>query len=471
MSAGAETVTSIRLPGRYGALLAAALCLQIPMTARAEMPCTASEGISAGHFVLYPSVTFEYTDDDNIFYRSEETPASSVIGSGIFVMRPRLMVDLPIGTGKVRWAYSPVYRKYQSDSFRQSNRLSHFFDLEASRSGPVLSVRATDRLVRGTLELQEVDQGGEVVFGVTPFTTHSPELEFTVKAGARSGLSLLPRYSTVRFDEQGQAAFFNYRRKEIEGRFNHAISEPTQLYAYYAIDRTDQEREQIIFGDVSLEAKTFGVGLRRTVNKEVVTSVSAGYKSIHFRGGSGSDFAGPVLDANTTWQVGDATQISLTAGRQAYQSFFVNNNYYIDTEANLRLLQQIGQKTFLEVQVGQQNNAYADFLDISVTPDTAPGLDCNSTTPDPMGNPVCVGDGRIDSYEAFAPSVGRRRRDQVGRVVFGIGWQPVRSLRLFIGYNGERRRSNIEQLSSGQVFDPFDYSVNRIVFRIEAGWL
>ena len=441
------------------------------MAARAETPTPVSEGLSVGHFVLHPSIAFEYTDDDNIFYRNAEMPGGSVTGSGIFVMRPRLLVDLPIGTGRVRWSYSPVYRNYRSDRYQQSNRFSHFFDLEASRSGPVLSVRAVDRLVRGTLELQEVDQGGEIVFGVTPFTTHSPELEFTVKAGARSGLSILPRYSAVSFDEQGQAAFFNYRRKEIEGRFSHALSEPTQIYAYYTIDRTDQEREQIIFGDVSLEAKTFGLGLRRTVNQEVVTSVSAGYRMIHFHGGSGSDFAGPVLDANATWQLSDSTQLSLSAGRQAYQSFFVNNNYYVDTGANFRFLQQIGQKTYLEIQANHQSNSYADFLDISVTPDTAPGLDCNSTTPDPLGNPVCVGDGRIDSYEAFAPSVGRRRRDKLDRVGFGIGWQPVRSLRLFIGYNGERRQSNIEQLSSGQVFDPFDYSVNRIVFRIEAGWL
>ena len=44
-------------------------------------------------------------------------------------------------------------------------------------------------------------------------------------------------------------------------------------------------------------------------------------------------------------------------------------------------------------------------------------------------------------------------------------------MRVFIGYNGERRESNIEQLMPGGVFDPYDYSVNRIVFRIEAGWL
>jgi hypothetical protein len=198
--------------------------------------------------------------------------------------------------------------------------------------------------------------------------------------------------------------------------------------------------------------------LRRTINQEVVTSISAGYKSINFRGGSRSDFAGPILAANATWQLGDAAQLSLSLGHQAYQSFFVNNNYYLDSGANIRLLYQFGYNTYLDVSLGHLSNAYADPLDISVTPDTPPDLDRD-------------GNGRIDNYEPLPPSVGRRRRDGVDRLTVGVGFQPLRTLRLFIGYNGERRASNIEQLTSGGVFDPFDYSVNRIVFRIEAGWL
>lgn len=473
------TFPSLRL--RPGALLlaAAALWLQVPSAARGQVFRTVGEGLNAGHFVLYPSIALEYTHDGNVFYRSEDTPGESITRSGIYVLRPRLLVDLPIGSGRVRWVYSPVYRDYTNRSFRQTKRFSHFLDFEATRSGPVLSVRAADHLVLGTIELQEVDRGGEAVFGLVPFTTHSPELEVTLKAGARNGLSLLPRYSAVRFMERGAAAFFSYRRKEIEARFNHALSEPTLLYGYYTFDRTDQEREQIFFGDVSLDARTIGVGLRRTLNQEVATSIAAGYKSIRFRGGSKSDFAGPVLDGHATWQLSDAALLDVSVGRQAYQSFFVNNNYYIDVEARIRLMHQLGYSAYWDASVGYLNNAYADPLDISVTPATPPGLDCNPTLDPPNCDPnsdpncklICVPNGKIDAFESLAPSVGRRRHDRVYRLQVGAGWQLARTLRVFIGYNGERRLSNIEQSAPGGVFDPFDYSVNRVFFRIEAGWL
>lgn len=439
-------------------LAAAALWLQVPIAARGQTFRTTSEGLNAGHFVLYPSMALEYTQDGNVFYRNQDRPGESIIQSGIYVLRPRILVDLPIGAGRVRWVYSPVYRAYTSEMFRETKRFSHFLDIEATRSGPVVSVRATEHLVRGTIELQEVDRGGEAIFGLVPFTTHSPELEVTVKAGARNGLSLLPRYSAVRFEEKGSTAFFSYRRKEIEARFSRALSEPTALYAYYTLDKTDQEREQILFGDVSLDARTIGVGLRRTLNQEVLTSIAAGYKSIDFRGGSKTDFTGPVLDARATWHIGDDTLLDVSVGRQAYQSFFVNNNYYIDGEARFHLLHQVGQSVYWDVSLAYLNNVYADPLDISVTAATPPELDGD-------------GDGRIDGYEVLAPSVGRRRRDNVYRLQVGAGWQPVRTLRVFIGYNGERRSSNIEQSFAGGVFEPFDYSVNRIFFRIEAGWL
>jgi hypothetical protein len=455
---------------RVPTLASAALLLLMTGAAQAQTFGTTTEGLNAGHFVFYPSISMEYTQDGNIFYRTGEA-GQTVTRSGIYVVRPRVLVDLPIGTSRVRWVYSPVFRAYTNESFEQTKRFSHFFDLEATRSGPVLSIRATDHLVRGTVELQEVDRGGEVVFGLVPFTTHSPELELTVKAGARNGLSILPRYSSVSFQDQGEAAFFSYRRKEVEARFSRALSEPTTLYGSYTVDRTDQEREQVFFGDVSLDARTVGVGLRRKLNEQVVTSVTGGYKTITFKGGSKSNFAGPVLDGHTTWRLDDATLLELTLMRQAYQSFYVNNNYYLDQEARIRVMRQLGHSLFLDASVASLNNVYADPLDISVTPETPSDLDCNTKTVDANGDTICVGDGRIDSYEPLAPSVGRRRRDRVYRLQIGAGWQVLRTLRFFIGYNGERRSSNMEEISSSGLFDPFDYSVNRVFFRIEAGWL
>ena len=364
------------------------------------------------------------------------------------------------------------YRDYASKSFDQTRRISHFFDFEATHVGPVLNLRASDHLVLGTVELQEVDRGGEAVFGTTPFRSYTTEGEVTLNVGARNGIALLPLYSAVTFDDSKSASFLGYSRKQVELRFQHTVSLPSLLYAFYSFDDTHQQREQVLFGRVSYGARTAGVGLRRSLNQEVVTSLNAGYKVIDFKGGSRSNFTGPVFDASATWQLGDATVQAMAAGHQAYQSFYVNNNYYVDTELRLHLTHQIGHNVFWDSSIAFTNNHYADKLDISVTPETPPSQDCNPMVPDP-GNPgqlVCGGDGRIDVYESLEPSVGRRRRDHVYHAEIGAGWQISRTLRLFIGYNSDRRRSNVEQVVSGETIDPFDYSVNRILFRVEAGW-
>jgi len=431
-----------------------------------------SEGLQAGHFVLYPSISFEYKDDDNVFYASRELPRNQIVQSRVLAVQSRILMDLPVGSTRIRWVYAPMYRNYSSKAFAQTRPISHFFDFEALRVGPVVTLRAADHFVRDTVDLRQTDQGGETV-GVVPFTTHTPELGVTVGMGARSAIAFAPRYTSVTFDERGSTSLLGYRRKELEVRLEHAVSPPGRVYAFYALDDTRQQREQIVFGDVSLDARTLGLGLRRTINEEVVTYLNAGYKTIDFKGGSNSDFKGPVLDANATWQLGDVTVLNLSTGHQAYQSFYVNNNYYVATELRLRLTRQVGRTVFWDTSVYFTNNHYADPLDISDTPDTAPEQDCNTTVPDP-GNPgqtLCVGDGRIDAYEALQPSVGRRRRDHVYHAEVGAGWQIARTLRLFIGYNYERRSSNIDEGSGGGIIDPFDYRIHRVLFRFEAGWM
>src|SRR2546425_1227245 len=388
------------------------------------------------------------------------------------VIKPRILMDLPIAASRIRWVYSPLYRDYTNKAFPPTRRFSHFFDFEAMRTGPFVTLRVADRFVKDTVQLREADRGGEV-FGVVPFTSHSPELEATLGLGARSGISLIPRYTAVSYQERESISFFGYRKKEVEMRFLHSVSPASQIYAFYSLGDTNQERRGIIFGDVSLEARTEGVGIRRVLSQDVVTYLKAGYKTIHFKGGANSDFAGPVLDANATWQLGDATVLNLSAAHQAYQSFFVNNNYYVDTELSLQLTRQIGHSVFWNGLIAFTNNHYADPLDISVTSATPRDQDCDPEVPDPAnpGEFLCGGDGRIDAFESLQPSVGRRRRDHVFRVEIGAGWQLARAVRLFIGYNSDRRTSNIEQVFSAGNADPFDYRINRVVFRIEAGWM
>ncbi len=404
---------------------------------------TRDEGIAAGRFLIYPSIRFEFTQNSNISYVSDDLPRSEIVGSGVYVVRPRILVDLPIGETRIRWIYSPQYRGYTTNRITQPDPLSHFFDLEVtSPIGPSLEVVVRDHLVRGTIELREVDAGGELVYGLVPFITHDPSLELDFEFNPRHGVSLIPRYSSVRFDQPGEAAFFSYSTRGLEGRYNYRLTEASVLYGYYGYDGTDQRRDQLLIDDVTVTSRSFGVGLRRTINDLVVTEFAGAYEKMQFAGGLGRDYVGPVLTANAEVELNELAVLNVSVGRRAYQSFFANNSYYLSTEASVRLIQQLGRSIFWQISARYEENTYPDRLKI------------------------------LPGFDSLRPSEGVRRRDKSFEADVGAGFKLRQALRLFIGYNFDRRGSNIVQdANPGGMIDPFKYQVNRIIFRVEAGWL
>jgi len=175
-----RAVSRIRVAVCFGVVIS----LLSAAAARAQAFRTASDGLNVGHFLLYPSISIEYTHDANITFESRELPGAEILASGVMLIKPRILMDLPIAASRIRWVYSPLYRDYTNKGFPQTRRFSHFFDFEATHVGPVLNLRASDHLVLGTVELQEVDRGGEAVFGTTPFRSYTTEGEVTLNVGA-----------------------------------------------------------------------------------------------------------------------------------------------------------------------------------------------------------------------------------------------------------------------------------------------
>ena len=177
-----------------------------------------------------------------------------------------------------------------------------------------------------------------------------------------------------------------------------------------------------------IQAHALGLGVTRTVNESVVTQMSAGYETMDFEGGPGSNFSGPVVDASANWLVSDGVRVEFGIVRRPYPSVYLSNNYYVDEESRGRLTFQIGPSTYADVGVGELRNVYA-------------------------------------------PQSGPRRRDRLIRLELGVGHQFLRTLRGYIGATSENRRSNLEQTILGEEVDPFHIRVNRLLFRLEAGWM
>jgi len=396
-------------------------------TSPAQTYQTSSEGLTVGHFLVYPSVSFEYTQDSNIFFTSAADPTTRPTSTGIAVVRPRILVDLPLRDDRIRWVYAPFYRDYMSQSFTGSNRLNHAFDLEGRfRTHRAITLGLRDHFVRGTVSLQEQNSGTGQSFGLGRFSEHNPALEIGVNLGARQGISLIPSYSRSSFSGISDSIQYTYTARKLESRYNYKLSEPATLYGYYSFEADIQA--QAVIQDVRIHARALGLGITRTVNEAVVTQMSAGYQTMDFEEGTGPNFSGPVVDASANWLVSDGARVEFGILRRPYSSVYLDSNYYVDDEARVRLTFQIGASTYADAGVGDLRNVYA-------------------------------------------PASGPRRQDRLIRLEVGVGHQFLRTLRGYIGATSENRRSNVEQTLGGEDVDPFRIRVNRLLFRLEAGWM
>jgi len=442
---------------------------------------TTSPGLNVGRFLIYPSLSVDLMQDSNVRYASEELPSAGDLGSGEIMVRPRVLVDLPIGQGRVRWVYAPLYRNYTSNTFKLPRRLSHNFDLEAGfKVGSAVRLLLRDHYVRGVLELEEVDRGGELAFGLTPFTSQEPSLQLDVDLGARQGISVLPRFDRVQFNDTPDAALLSFNRDQLEGRYNVRLSPTDVLYGFYASESSNQRRGSAVFADLTMSGESFGLGATRTLNELVTMSMSWGYKRFNFKGGDAEDFAGAVTDVNASLQLSDRSSLALLAGRQPFESFFLDNSFYLDNQLGFQFLQQVGVNAYWSAGATVRSNVYSGRVNLSVRPDTPATEDCNhdgvldgsdcdqNNVIDSLQSLYCVqrSDGSLD-----CPSQGTRRRDRVLHFEVGAGYRLRRNLRVFIGYNADRRRSNVEQVNDGVFYDPNDYNIHRVFFRVEMGWL
>lgn len=399
------------------------------------------EGVTVGHFILHPTMAYEYTYDDNVLFTGTEAPGSEPIASGIIVARLRFLADLPVRDSRIRFVYAPFYRRYTSDRFKPEDWLNHVFNMEATfhQSGPI-TVSFRDAYVHGTVSLEQQVERNGLSFGLGHYSSHSPSLEFGLSLGTRHGFSLLPSYTRSNFTGlaftgltgpgiipgAAQIVEYGYTTRRIEGRYNYKLTEPTTLYGYSAFEGTTQTLTGV--QDVDIQSRAIGLGLTRTINENLVTTLSAGYETLDFVGGIGPNFSGPVGEANIAWQVADVTRIDVGLLRKPFASIYADSNYYLATEGRARLTRQLGRSTYMDA-------------------------------------------GATLMEHQYFPLQGLGRRERLIRLEVGTGHQILKNLRAYFGLNYERRESNVLQLSATGGSDPFHYELHRILFRIEAGWL
>lgn len=405
-------------------------------------------GLAWGPAIVRPTLTFNYGYDSNIFYASNDLDVEEPLASREAQIQPGLRFDLPFGESYLQGSYSAMYRNYATDEYTPTSQWSHFFELDGHiRAGARAYVNLRDRFVRGSSELREVDPGGELTFGDLPFRTHTPTVEAGVDFGARQGASVVWNYSSSQYSETEGFAFAGYRGHGFQARYNYRMRPEASGYLYLGSDTMSQDRTE---GAIDYTGKSAGLGYTQTIGRTVTTQFSAGYQTIDATGSVDSTYHGPTMSGSASWTVGDATRLNLGFRRVPYQSFYLNNAYYLNRGFNLEVLHQVSLSGYWRVVAGLDQNAYSDDLDLT-------GLESF----------YC----RDDGNGLVCPSAGIKRRDKAWRAEVGFGANLSRVARWYLGYNWESRTSNIEAADTDGFGDPFAYDTNHFFFRIEVGWL
>jgi hypothetical protein len=443
-------------------MLCAVLCVFAGAPALAQQPPPLppdARGVPLGPVTMFPALATDYSYNDNVFYASQED-AAAIIPSGLYTLEPKFLFDLPVGQSDIRWTYGALLRHYSSAEYvtasgasrRDDN--SQRLDIDTSfHLGSSLRLNVFEHLLKGTQELRSVDPGGEAVFGTVPFLFNDAALELVWDVSGRSGFTLRPRYSSTHFSEQANAVFYDYATTGLEGRYNYRLSPETTLYLSYAQENTSQSRIGTgLFTDVTVDTQRAGVGLTRTVNRAVTARAYVGYARQDYTGGAASNFAGLTLDVGAGWLLTDVLRLDVSLRQEPYQSFYLNNNFYVNRLGDFHFTRQVGQKVLVRAGAGFEQNDYSDGLE--VTPDSQ-ALLCSANDPNDC------------------PSRGTVRRDHVFRYDAAVGWQVRPAMRWSVGYNHESRDSNVVHwlADPGTFYDPFDYRVGRFYVRLEMGWM
>lgn len=409
---------------------------------------TQGDGIAWGPATLRPTLILNLGYDDNIFYASDDLSTEPALGSREGQVQPGIRFDLPFGDSYLQGGYSALYRNYETPEYTPSSQWSHYFDLRGRiRAGARGYFNLQDRFVRGSEELREVDPGGELTFGDLPFRSHTPSIEAGIDFGLRQGASVVWNYKSSQYSEIEGQTFANYRGHSMQFRYNYRLGPEASAYLYYGADTMDQRRPE---GDLDFSGEAVGFGYTQSVGRAITAQFSGGYQVLDASGVLQSAYHGPTASGSATWRVGDATRFVLGARRLPYQSFFLNNAYYLNRTFDLEVLHQVGLTGYWRLRTAFEQNAYSEELDIS----GFEGFYCR----DDGGGLVC-------------PSAGVRRRDTGWRAEAGFGAQLSRVARWYLGYNWETRSSNLLAADTEGFGDPFAYEINRYFFRIEVGWL
>lgn len=390
-------------------------------------------GIPVGAFLFSPSLELIYENKDNIFLADKGDCVDDMMGKcsdSLYVVRPRLMLELPVAENYFRLVYIPQYRDYKNYPF--NDNWSHFVDFQAVVDSPSgFQLKLADRLVRGVLETNEYDAGHEVAYGAEPFMKDGATLDIGYAITETDYLGAEINYNVVRFDNP-TSLFYDYDTLEGGLAYRRNVGPLMNFFLGAGASRGNVDETQTD----SFRNFTGWYG-RGGIDGEIAANlsgkISLGYANQKFdkmTDGSRQEFSGLIADCRLTYGFAEGSSVELELSRSPYFSNFDTNAFYTADKIGLTLDMMLVGKLFGSLGGSWQQNDY--------------------------------------DQASSAPWEGKKRSDDLTRLSVGLGYHFTDYLSLRANYRYEDRNSNIDWVDAAHPGN--SYTANTFLVNLVVGY-
>lgn len=314
----------------------------------------ATRGIILGNFIFSPNVEFLYENKDNVYLTKTDEFEDQV-----YVIRPKLLFELPKEESYLRFSWIPQYRDFEETKLKEN--WTHFFNLEGRiKTLGGLELTAGDKyIMKGTLEVTEVDPGNELVFGLLPFDKNNLYFDMKYFFDSTNGFGLNSEYVDLSFDkpEVGwEKLWYNYKKTSFGATYQRYMNPLLRMAA--GINFTNYDPE-----DTAPFKKYNGIDYFLQFYGDFTPTVNAtlkfGYEDLDYDGAK--DYKDWNARADIFWNFQENKNFVISILRAGFPSNFSYAGSYTHNSINIVYNFKLSEKFFSALEAGFGKNDYNDF--------------------------------------------------------------------------------------------------------------
>jgi len=312
---------------------------------------TAKEGIILGKFVFSPSIEFIYENKDNVYLtRTNE------FEDQVYLLRPKLLFELPKEDSYLRFSWVPQYRDFQDIELKEN--WTHFFNIEGriNTSGGLELTAGDKYIMKGTLEVTEVDAGNELVFGLLPFDKNNLYFDMKYFFDSTNGFGLNADYVDLSFDKPSagwEKLWYDYKSTTFGATYQRYMNPLLRMAA--GINFMNYDPEDIApfkkYNGFDYYIQFYG-DFTPTVN----ASIKFGYEDLDYDGAK--DYKDWDARADIFWNFSENRNLVTSIIRAGFPSNFGYAGSYTHNSITVTYNYKFSEKFFSALEAGFGKNDY-----------------------------------------------------------------------------------------------------------------